>query len=185
MLLAHRLVLRIPLLTLVNEAIQYDVYQPEKGDEGKRLFYRPFVRLLKERFNIEASVLENVAIADVTTMLRSGCFFMASVHPCIRSPGMAPPSKGGHLVLVFAVDGEGDDWIFHNPSGFTEKSQENVRLPVDVFDRFYARRGILIRPAVHLTMRSFGNGAPGLCGRVTVNLPATVRASKMSSRGLY
>ncbi|MBU8543029.1 MULTISPECIES: hypothetical protein [Roseomonadaceae] len=69
--------------------------------------------------------------------------FIASVHPGIRRPDIAPPSRGGHLVLVFGRDGAGA-LRFNNPSGDTAATQQDARLAPAVFDRFFAGRGIAI-----------------------------------------
>jgi len=48
-------------------------------------------------------------------------------------------------VYVFDKNDERQEIIFHNPSGDSVKSQENVHVTLDVFSRFYANRGILIK----------------------------------------
>ncbi|WP_321856641.1 C39 family peptidase [Burkholderia cenocepacia] len=146
MLLAHRAARVIPLLELVREAITFGVYQPEIGDKGKRLLYRPFVNWIRERFQIEGRVVEHMESSTVEHSLRDGYMFMASVHPGIRHTGFEPPSRGGHLVLVLGVDPATDEWVFHNPSGFEPDTQENVSMPRSTFDRYFANRGILIAP---------------------------------------
>jgi hypothetical protein len=45
-------------------------------------------------------------------------------------------------VLVFAATG--GVVRLHNPSGDTAASQRDVRLPIEVFARFHARRGIVV-----------------------------------------
>lgn len=72
-------------------------------------------------------------------MLAERRFFIASVNSSIRCPEPMPPSKGGHLVLVTA-----DTIRFHNPSGHDAASQADVPLPLAIFDRFFANRGIAI-----------------------------------------
>lgn len=144
MILAHRFDRNVPTMTLLADAIREGVYQPEKGDGGKRLFYRPFVRMMHDRFSIDAKVVENIVASHVTAMIEEGGLFMASVHPSIRAPEGLPPSKGGHLVLVFASDTGRNGLVFHNPSGFTLATQQNVALSEAVFDRFFAGRGIYI-----------------------------------------
>lgn len=68
---------------------------------------------------------------------------IASVHPAIRRPEQPPPGRGGHLVLVFGVDGQGR-LRFHNPSGDTAATRADVRLAPRQFGRFFAGRGILL-----------------------------------------
>ena len=77
-------------------------------------------------------------------MLARAEFFMASVHPSIRQPDTPPPAKGGHLVLVTAADEDGV--IFHNPSGHGVESRSDVHLPLEIFDKFFAGRGVAILP---------------------------------------
>jgi hypothetical protein len=66
---------------------------------------------------------------------------MASVHKEIRRPDREPPGTGGHLVLV---TGHHDNQVtFHNPSGHTPLAGI-ATLPLTVFDRFAANRGIAL-----------------------------------------
>ncbi|QRR07520.1 hypothetical protein FPJ27_14485 [Burkholderia sp. MS455] len=146
MLLAHRTHRVIPLLELVHEAITFGVYQPELGDKGKRLIYRPFVSWIGDRFQIQSRVVEQMDSTALEPSLREGHMLMASVHPGIREAGFEPPSRGGHLVLVLGIDPGTDDWVFHNPSGFARDTQEYVSMRRSTFDRYFANRGILIAP---------------------------------------
>ncbi|MBR7979544.1 hypothetical protein KDX22_10060 [Burkholderia cenocepacia] len=146
MLLAHRSNRIVPLLELVREAIGFGVYRPELGDTGKRLHYRPFVRWVGERYGIAGDVVEGIDSAELEPKLHNGHMLMASVHPGIRHDGFEPPSRGGHLVLVFGANRDTGDWLFHNPSGFDVRTQQNVAMPRATFDRYFANRGILIAP---------------------------------------
>ncbi|MBN3833552.1 C39 family peptidase [Burkholderia sp. Ac-20344] len=148
MVLAHRTTRVIPLLELVREAVTLGVYQPELGEKGKRLLYRPFVRWISERFQIEGRVVEHTESSSIEPKLREGHMLMASVHPGIRHTGFEPPARGGHLVLVLGVNPATDEWVFHNPSGFEQCTQEYVAMQRSTFDRYFANRGILIAPAV-------------------------------------
>ncbi len=146
MILEFRFGAGMPLLKLVDEAVQYGAYRPELGDAGMRLTYRPFVEMLKARFGMNATVLEDSRSEDIEPLLRRDHLFMASVHPSIRHAGtISPPERGGHLVLVFDVDHQGE-WVFHNPSGLFGATQANVRMRRQTFDEFFANRGILIAP---------------------------------------
>jgi hypothetical protein len=69
---------------------------------------------------------------------------MISVHPSIRTPRQTPPHRGGHLVLVTGYDTDG--LLVHNPSGLPGRSQRQARVGFGALDRFYAGRGIIIRP---------------------------------------
>ena len=81
--------------------------------------------------------------ARLAAELGQGRLVIASVHAEIRRPANDPPRTGGHLVLVTGCT---DDLVtFHNPSGHTPEAVV-ATLPVPVFDRFAAHRGI----ALHL-----------------------------------
>lgn len=114
----------------------------EDGTSIKGLIYAPFVDLVSSRFGLKAEVATRVETADLPELLSRWPFFMASVHHSIRWPDQVPPSKGGHLVLVTSASPQ--EVRFHNPSGHDRASQADVVLPLDVFDRFFAGRGIVV-----------------------------------------
>ena len=118
------------------------VVQPDGGIRG--LIYAPAVEWLRQAHGIAAAVRVDVPAEDIPARVTGGGLFIASVHPCIRRPQQEPPSRGGHLVLIFGAE----DGVlrFHNPSGDTSATQSDVRLPVAAFARFYAARGIAIPP---------------------------------------
>ena len=79
--------------------------------------------------------------ARLTAELEAGRLIIASVHPEIRHPDNDPPGTGGHLVLV---TGRADDLVtFHDPAGHTPEAGV-ATLPMPVFDRFAARRGVAL-----------------------------------------
>lgn len=119
------------------------VLQPDGTIRG--LIYAPAVAWLREVPGIGAEVRVDVAATDVPAMVGEGGLFIASVHPWIRWPERVPPARGGHLVLVFGT--EGGALRLHNPSGDTPASQRDMRIPVEIFARFYAGRGIALRGA--------------------------------------
>lgn len=133
----------IPVLQLARECTEYGGYvvDPRSGDI-RGLIYAPFVRYVAAAFGLQAEVVTDIGAEALPAILRNDGLFMASVHPDIRSPDREPPSRGGHLVLVMAATAEAI--TFHNPSGHGPGSQANVSLPVQVFDRFFAGRGIRI-----------------------------------------
>lgn len=118
------------------------VVQPDGGIRG--LIYAPAVAWLRDVPRIAAEIRVDLPAEAIPEVVRDGGLFMASVHPWIRRAGAQPPSRGGHLVLVFAAE----DGVlrFHNPSGDTDASQHDARLPVADFARFYAGRGMAIPP---------------------------------------
>ena len=81
--------------------------------------------------------------ARLMAELDAGRLVIASVHPEIRRPRNDPPGTGGHLVLI---TGHTNGLVtFHNPSGHVPEAAV-ATLPMPVFDRFAAHRGI----ALHL-----------------------------------
>lgn len=132
-----------PTMELARACTDYGGYVV--GDDGqsiKGLIYAPFVAYVREVFGLEAAVVTNVPTGALSDYLSRYPFFIASVNSGIRWPDREPPSKGGHLVLVTAASGE--RIRFHNPSGHTRETQEDVVLPAVDFDRFFANRGIAV-----------------------------------------
>ena len=114
----------------------------ETDDTIKGLIYAPFVTFVAERFNLRAETITGLATSGIPDVLVKNSAFIASVNSQIRWPDRAPPTKGGHLVLVTAATP--DTIRFHNPSGHDEASQADVELPIATFDRFFANRGVAI-----------------------------------------
>jgi hypothetical protein len=131
-----------PTLHLARIAREYGAYV-EEGDAIRGLIYAPFVAMLGERFRIDAEVVTGIAAAGISPLLQGTGLFIASVHPTIRLPDAPPPKKGGHLVLV--TSSSEASVSFHNPSGHEKETQEHCRVPVAVFDRYFAGRGVLVR----------------------------------------
>jgi hypothetical protein len=132
----------VPLLALARSCAAHGGYVAD-GDGGIRgLIYAPFVRYVAEAFGLTAAVVTDIVAADLPAIMAEAAYFIASVHPDIRWPARTPPTRGGHLVLVLAADAAGV--VFHNPSGHDTAAQAHVRLPLDVFARFFAGRGIRI-----------------------------------------
>ncbi|WP_339186152.1 C39 family peptidase [Brevibacillus sp. FSL K6-6036] len=147
MLLAHRQKQIIPTIELMKQCREYGGYVENGDGTIKGLFYRPFVSFVADKFGLAAEVKEHTPIEEIGELLDQGQVFFASVHPSIRTPEVTPPRQGGHLVYVFGGNAQTREVVFHNPSGDTPASQENVRLSFEVFARFYAGRGGLIKPS--------------------------------------
>lgn len=129
----------VPVLNLTQHSLPYGTYVRE-GDNIKGLIYAPFVEYVRQELGLKAVVKVGIFAEDIAAQMAGHRFFMASVHPSIRIPETVPPFKGGHLVLVTHADRK---YItFHNPSGHDIRTQQDVTLPVDVFARFFAGRGI-------------------------------------------
>jgi hypothetical protein len=116
----------------------------EDGEDIRGLIYAGAVEWLNRR-GIAAETKLDLPVGELPGLLASGAVYVASVHPMIRRPESEPPFRGGHLVLVFGVDQAGR-LRFHNPSGDTAATRDDVRMEVSAFGRFHAERGILIPP---------------------------------------
>ncbi|MBX5085629.1 hypothetical protein HJB56_23110 [Rhizobium lentis] len=133
----------LPTLELARACTSYGGYVVNEIDDSiKGLIYAPFVRFVSERFGLRAETMTGVDASAIPELLSKRRFFIASVNSGIRWPEREPPSKGGHLVLVTSASTE--SIRFHNPSGHDEASQADVTLPLSVFDRFFANRGISV-----------------------------------------
>ena len=141
MVLSHRDGEAPSLLELVRRSLPYGAYVRE-GERIKGLIYAPFVDYVREQFALESEVRVGIEPEDLPQVLSQRRYFIASVHPGIRRPEQTPPQRGGHLVLVTAA--EADCVTFHNPSGDSPATRQQVTLPLSSFGRFCAGRGIAI-----------------------------------------
>lgn len=132
-----------PPLALARACAARGGYVEEQDGGIRGLIYAPCVALLIEEYAIAAEIVLDSPTASIPALLAQGGTYIASVHPMIRTPWADPPARGGHLVLVFAA--EDGALRFHNPSGDTPATQEDVRMPIADFARFHAERGILLR----------------------------------------
>jgi len=128
------------LYELAAGAMEYGAYTDEPG-RPRGLIYRPFAEYARDKHGVRAEVITDLDPGRVISELRAERLVIASVHPEIRRPGNDPPGTGGHLVLV---TGHADGLVtFHNPSGHVPEAVV-ATLPLPVFDRFAARRGIAL-----------------------------------------
>jgi hypothetical protein len=141
MVLSHRDGNAPSLMELARRSLPYGAYVRE-GERIKGLIYAPFVDYVREQFALAAEVRVGLEPEALLPLLAQHRYFMASVHPGIRQPEQIPPQRGGHLVLVTAV--EADRVTFHNPSGDSLATRKQVTLPMSHFGRFFAGRGIAI-----------------------------------------
>ena len=141
MVLSHRDGEAPSLLELARRSLPYGAYVRE-GERIKGLIYAPFVDYVREQFALESEVRVGIEPEDLPLVLSQRRYFIASVHPGIRQPSQTPPQRGGHLVLVTAA--EVDRVTFHNPSGDSPATRQQVTLPLSSFGRFFAGRGIAI-----------------------------------------
>jgi len=129
------------LYDLAVGAESYGAYADEPG-KPRGLIYRPFVDYVAARHGLSSEVAVGLTAGELCQEVRGGSWVIASVHPEIRRPDRPSPGQGGHLVLVTAAADE--TVTFNDPSGHRPESLV-ATLPVTIFDRFYARRGIIIR----------------------------------------
>lgn len=146
MVLAARIGRVVPTLELARRCTEYGGYTVSETGEIKGLIYAPFVEFVRHEFGLSAEVITNITADDLPGIFSKAEFFLASVHPSIRWPDQEPPSKGGHLVLVWAATP--DEIRFHNPSGHTPDTQVGPTLAPETFGRFFAGRGIAIHKSV-------------------------------------
>ncbi|MFD0903444.1 peptidase [Actinomadura sediminis] len=132
---------RLPMRELLAQALDRGCYVAEPSGKVQGLIYRPFMAWVGSQFGFHCELVENTPIHVSGREVRPGQVMIASVSPEIRDPGTRAPLRGGHLVLVYAVE---DGVVrFHNPSGYSHNS-DSTSLPLHVFERFHANRGILI-----------------------------------------
>lgn len=128
------------LYELAVGCMHYGGYTDEPG-RPQGLIYQPFAEYAREEHGLQADVITDLDAARLISELDSGRLVIASVHPEIRRPQNDPPGTGGHLVLM---TGHADGMVtFHNPAGHTP-STVVATLPLAVFDRFAAHRGIAL-----------------------------------------
>jgi peptidase C39-like protein len=129
------------LYELATGGMEYGAYSDAPG-RPQGLIYRPFAEYARDKHGLRAEVITELDPARLIAELDEGRLVIASVHPEIRRPrNDPPPGTGGHLVLV---TGHAHGLLtFHNPSGHTAEAVV-ATLPVHVFDRFAAGRGIAL-----------------------------------------
>lgn len=126
MILATRHKTAPALVTLGKLAAHHGVYELHNNIvEG--MFYKPFVPFVQQEFGLRARIKTPLHLFDILSALHRGYFVIASVSPAIRWLGTAPPTVGGHLVLIVGYDMAGQQLFLHNPSGDTAASQPMPR----------------------------------------------------------
>lgn len=142
MVLDHRDGHAPPLLELLHGCRAYGGYVENADGQIKGLYYAPFADYVRAEHRLHADVHPHLAAAELPGLLADGHLVMASVHWEIRRPDLPAPGRGGHLVLI---TGHEHGLIhLHNPSGHTPGARR-ASLPMDVFESFFAGRGIALR----------------------------------------
>jgi hypothetical protein len=130
-----------PIVNLAKECEKFGGYDRERDHLG--LIYDPFCTFVKQKFNLNASVVRKLNVRRIKYELAQGNHIIVSVHPDIRDKNNPEPKrKGGHLVLLTGY--EQDTVSIHNPSGTHTISQEHYTLQDKEFLKFFAKRGIII-----------------------------------------
>ncbi|MGI5341507.1 hypothetical protein ACQEVS_30950 [Streptomyces sp. CA-181903] len=133
--------IRLPMRELLSLSLDRGCYVVGPQGEVRGLIYRPFMAWVGSQFGFECRLVENTPIRESARAVRPGQALIASVSPEIRDPSTYRPRQGGHLVLVHEV--HGGTVRFHNPSGYSHNA-DSASLPMHVFERFHARRGIMV-----------------------------------------
>jgi hypothetical protein len=127
-----------PLVPLAEECARHGGYVVH-ADGVDGLIYAPFAVWVGRRFGLGVTVRTDLDADAVAGLVAAGQPVIASVHPAIRDPaGPEPERRGGHLVLVFGVAGDGA-LVLHNPSGWPD-----TRVARADFARFFAGRGMVV-----------------------------------------
>ncbi|MGL1890928.1 MAG: C39 family peptidase [Spirochaetaceae bacterium] len=135
-----------PLIELAKECTLYGGYKIQY-DDVDGLFYVPFTKYLKERFELESLSVSPLSINEISTETLKGNIFIVSVHYLIRKPNILySGKKGGHLVVITGVDTSEKCFYINNPSGNSVSSQKNFKVDFNLFEKYFAGRGILINP---------------------------------------
>jgi hypothetical protein len=143
MLLAGRGV-QVPLVVLAKKCSEYGGYK-KPLEQNPGLFYGPFRKFMREEYRIESIPRPGISLLGILTELSKGNLAMASVSPEIRNPKAEALLKGGHLVLLVGYDNDKKVFFIHNPSGDTIDSQSFAPVRYEDFERFFDRKGIVIK----------------------------------------
>jgi|SRR3989344_1765183 len=141
MILAYKFKKNIPVVELGKKCKEYEGYVGENLDG---LYYKPFIKFIKNEFKLDAKIISPMIILDIIKELERGNFIIASVSYEIRNPNNKISFKGGHLVLIVGYDFETKIFFIHNPSGIDNKTQAFGKISFKDFDKSFACRGIVI-----------------------------------------
>ncbi|MCL7494784.1 hypothetical protein AB0K49_18180 [Streptomyces decoyicus] len=133
--------IRLSMRELLSRALDWGCYVVKPQGKVQGLIYRPFMAWVSSHFGFTCQLVEHTPIQESARAVRPGQALIASVSPEIRDPSTCTPRRGGHLVLVH--EAHGGTVRFHNPSGYSHNA-DSASLPMHVFERFHAGRGILI-----------------------------------------
>ncbi|MDO8657702.1 MAG: C39 family peptidase [Candidatus Levybacteria bacterium] len=141
MILAYKFKKNISLVELGKKCKEYGGYVGKNLDG---LYYKPFVKFIKNEFNLNSKIISPMVISDIIKELEKGNFIIASVSYKIRNPNNKISFKGGHLVLIVRYNFEIKIFFIHNPSGIDNKTQAFAKVSFEDFNKSFAYRGIVI-----------------------------------------
>lgn len=135
---------------------EYGVYRTENG-QVVGAYHKELAKYIEEEFSLSARTARGLTLPKLVELIRGGTFIIASVSPEIRElkPGKEPPTKNGHLVLVYGLcssyedaDGHGvRALILHNSAGFqNQRTQCHARLRTQRFMDCFSGNAILVHP---------------------------------------
>ncbi|GAB2724848.1 hypothetical protein [Nocardia thraciensis] len=150
---------RLSMGVLVRLARDRGCYIIEPSGNVKGLIYRPFMAWVESQFGFRCELIEHTPIEISAEKIGPGQVMIASVSPEIRDPGTGNPLRGGHLVLIHEV--HNGEVRFHDPSGYSDNSA-STSLPMHVFERFHADRGIMISRKGVVAHRTVGPSPEGM-----------------------
>jgi len=127
---------------LLDDALRHGVYRMRDDGGVDGLIYRPFADWVGGAFSLRVEVEPDVPLREIAGNIDENTMVIVSVSPEIRYPERSNHLRGGHLILLHGRD-ESGVW-FHNPSG-VDPHQSDVCLPFETMERFYARRGMVVR----------------------------------------
>ena len=133
-----------PLAELGRRAIGYGAYEAEPPRGFGPLIYAGFVNFVGAEFGLRARVAAPLELDELAEAVGGDEVVLASVSAEIRALAPAPARRGGHLVLVFERSSDGSSIRFHDPAGDSAERARGVWLPLEDFERFYARRGVAV-----------------------------------------
>ncbi len=135
----------IPLIQLTKQCASFGGYTKNFRKEG--LIYTGLKKFVEEEFELAVDIYHHLPLEFIFKLISEGKLVIASSNKNIRTPETATARKGGHLILISGYNTTDNTVIFNNPSGFTSNnSQENVKLNIDLFKKFFANRAIAIYP---------------------------------------
>jgi hypothetical protein len=138
----------VSVIGLAKACQQYGGYVWQDGQlVNPGLRYPAFIRFVNQQFGWPARLHRVMSLTDICHQLAAGYYVMASVHPAIGHPESFPASRGGHLVLLTGYDHRAGTVRYHDPGGPMNR-QRDVTIAMADFDRFFAHKGLSLRPPV-------------------------------------